>query len=156
MICTDGVHLISTDSLEELHDFAIHKMKFKKEWFQWHTVYPHYDLTTSKAKQRALKEGAVLIEGTELVHYLKEASYLREFWIESIKEYEKDLKEWLSLNFPEATIEDIKRGSNQTFLVNEIEKNVKGLYRHRYFKENGFWRSFQNYENKKKRLKKEM
>lgn len=156
MICTDGVHLISTDSLEELHEFAIHKMKFKKEWFQWHTIYPHYDLMTKRAKQRAIEEGAILVEGTEIVRYLKTSPYLIEFWKESTEEYEKDLNHWLSIHFPEATIEDIQRGINQTFVVKGIEKRVTGLYRHRYFKENGFWRSFQNYENKKRRLQKEM
>lgn len=63
MIYTDGTHLIDDGDIEELHDFAINKLGFKRAWFQDSSPpqHPHYDLTTSKAKKRAVSEGAILI-----------------------------------------------------------------------------------------------
>lgn len=47
MIYTDGIHIISDTSINELHNFA-KLMKFKKSWFQNNKKHPHYDLTTKK------------------------------------------------------------------------------------------------------------
>ncbi|NGY05617.1 DUF4031 domain-containing protein [Solimonas terrae] len=46
-------HLLA-DSLGELHRFA-RRLGLKAEWYQWHTKYPHYDITdTMRAKALAL------------------------------------------------------------------------------------------------------
>jgi len=73
MIYTDGVHLVSDKSLAELHEFA-RVLKLKPEWFQnaadqvHHN--PHYDLTTARAKRRALVAGAVLTTPREILRAL--------------------------------------------------------------------------------------
>lgn len=64
-------HLISDESLEELHDFALNKLGFKVDWFQDHPTHPHYDLTTAKAKKRAEQAGAVKISSKEIVLKLR-------------------------------------------------------------------------------------
>jgi hypothetical protein len=66
MILTDGVHLVSDTSLEELHAFA-QSMSLKRYWFQVHRSHPHYDLTTARASERALQYGAIRVTGRELV-----------------------------------------------------------------------------------------
>lgn len=57
MILTDGTHLISDTSEEELHEFWNY-LGFKRSWFQ-DGKYPHYDLTTKNAYKKALNAGAV-------------------------------------------------------------------------------------------------
>ncbi len=76
MIITDGTHLVSDSSEDELHIFAKEKLAFKPEWYQvpksrpanshehWHR---HYDLTTPKAVTRALAAGAQKVTGFELL-----------------------------------------------------------------------------------------
>jgi len=72
MIYTDGVHLITTGSIAELHSFA-KKLGLKREWFQNHRI-PHYDLTTVRARDRAVVLGARRVKNTrELVRLLKES-----------------------------------------------------------------------------------
>lgn len=66
MILTDGVHLMSDGSLAELHEFAL-RMGMRRGWFQEHPLHPHYDLTTPAALARALRLGAKLVSGKELV-----------------------------------------------------------------------------------------
>jgi len=67
-IFTDGVHLISDESLEELHAFA-GRMGLRRCWFQGgkHQRHPHYDLTTPRAVSRAISKGAKKITVLELV-----------------------------------------------------------------------------------------
>ena len=67
MILTDGKHLVSDRSHDELHTFA-RKMGLKPEWFQGrgHRI-PHYDLTTQNALRRAQERGAVWVNSRELV-----------------------------------------------------------------------------------------
>lgn len=48
-------HLVA-DSVAELHAFAA-QLGLRQEWFQYRTMYPHYDVTVS-VKQRALALGA--------------------------------------------------------------------------------------------------
>lgn len=67
----DAGHLISDESIEELHEFAANKLGFKLEWFQDHPKHPHYDLTTERAKDRAAKAGAVKISSKEIVLKLR-------------------------------------------------------------------------------------
>lgn len=66
MIYTDGIHIISDTSIDELHIFA-EKISFKLEWFQNNNRHPHYDITTSKAKNRVIKAGAILISSKKLL-----------------------------------------------------------------------------------------
>lgn len=66
MILTDYIHLISTESAEELHRFA-KKIGLRREWFQPHIRHPHYDLTTNRKSNMALKKGAVMVSPKEIV-----------------------------------------------------------------------------------------
>lgn len=66
MILTDGTHLVSDSSIEELHAFALN-MGLRRHWFQVHRLHPHYDLTTSLALNRALSRGAYNVSSKELV-----------------------------------------------------------------------------------------
>ncbi len=66
MILTDGVHLVSDVSLDELHS-VVQSMNLKRHWFQVHRQHPHYDLTTTRAFTRALTKGAIQVSGRELV-----------------------------------------------------------------------------------------
>lgn len=50
-------HLVA-DSLAELHEFA-KSIGLKRAWFQYKSIYPHYDVTVS-VRDRALRQGAVL------------------------------------------------------------------------------------------------
>ena len=52
-------HLLA-DSLDELHQFA-KSIGLKKEWFQGHTKYPHYDMNENRRKI-AVKKGAIEID----------------------------------------------------------------------------------------------
>ena len=67
MIITDGVHIVSTESEAELHEFVQKLLGFLPEWYQGHPEHPHYDLTCDNAYRRALKAGAVKVSGKELV-----------------------------------------------------------------------------------------
>jgi len=48
-------HLVA-DSVAELHAFAA-QLGLRQEWFQYRTMYPHYDVTVS-VQRRALALGA--------------------------------------------------------------------------------------------------
>ena len=66
MILTDGTHLISDKSVEELHTFASN-LGLKCLWFQNHRSHPHYDLTTRRMSNKAILHGAVLVSSVEIV-----------------------------------------------------------------------------------------
>jgi len=66
MVITDGVHLVSTESEAELHEFA-QRLGFKREWYQGHPQNPHYDLTTTASVVRAIKAGAQKVRPLELL-----------------------------------------------------------------------------------------
>lgn len=53
-ILTDGVHLVSDSSVEELHAFAA-LIPMKREWFQGPPEhrFPHYDLMSDFTRRRA-------------------------------------------------------------------------------------------------------
>ena len=55
----EGCHLMA-DTERELHGFAVSVLGLKRNWFQSHTKYPHYDLTRNK-RRLAIKHGAVEI-----------------------------------------------------------------------------------------------
>lgn len=70
MIITDGVHMVSTTSEVELHEFA-QRMGLKRYWYQNRKAaaqHPHYDLTTQRAKQRALAAGAKLVDAYNILY----------------------------------------------------------------------------------------
>ncbi len=76
MIYTDGIHLISSESLEELHTFAVERIGLKRKWLHNSPRHPHYDLMTDAAVDRALRAGAVMRTSRELVEILRSAPYL--------------------------------------------------------------------------------
>lgn len=153
MIFIDGVHLISSESLEELHEFAVEKLLFKREWFQIHSRYPHYDLTTTRAKQRALKAGAKLITGPMLVRIIKDVPYLLEFYSLAVEQYEKDLYSLLSQHNVTCSLSDITKGKKAGYLnIGGLDIKVEGLFLKTYHKPLGFWRAFFEWEKKKKIL----
>jgi hypothetical protein len=67
MILTDGTHLVSTDGVEELHQFA-RCIGLKRHWFQRGKSrrHPHYDLSKGMP-QRAVLAGAHKVTSKELV-----------------------------------------------------------------------------------------
>ena len=66
MILTDGVHLVSDTSLDELHKFA-QSIDLKRHWFQVHRCHPHYDIVTLKMYRKVIAKGAVEINRKDLV-----------------------------------------------------------------------------------------
>lgn len=73
MIFTDGIHMISDRSIDELHAFAW-SMDLKRCWF--HNPRgrrrPHYDLTRKGALDAAIEHGVVGISPLDLVGILRE------------------------------------------------------------------------------------
>lgn len=61
-------HLIA-DTEAELHDFAVDRLKMKREWFQ-PKPFPHYDLTPNR-RIAAVKYGAVEVTNRELVRHMR-------------------------------------------------------------------------------------
>jgi hypothetical protein len=76
LIYTDGIHLISSESLEELHAFA-RRIGLPQRWLHPTPRHPHYDLLAPWAKERAMKAGAVLKSSRELVQILRTCPYLQ-------------------------------------------------------------------------------
>lgn len=66
MIITDGVHVVSTESEEELHTFA-RKVGLKRQWYQNHPRHPHYDIISPKLLQRAYTLGAEKVSGFDIL-----------------------------------------------------------------------------------------
>lgn len=61
MIYTDGVHLISDNNLEELHEFALN-IGLKRHFYEGvRKNHPHYDLTNKKILIKAIDAGASVI-----------------------------------------------------------------------------------------------
>lgn len=58
-------HLVSDQSLDELHRFA-GALGLRRAWLQDHRI-PHYDLTTSNMRWRAVAHGATLVDSRALV-----------------------------------------------------------------------------------------
>lgn len=73
MIYTDGVHLISDQSIEELHVFAI-RIGLKPSWFQNNKRHPHYDLLSMRMRARAIREGARRVDKKTLIRIIKRTS----------------------------------------------------------------------------------
>lgn len=73
MIYTDGIHLVSDESVEELHEFAA-KIGCQKWWFD-HSIkknpkHPHYNIWGVILK-RALAAGAIKCTAREFVPIIK-------------------------------------------------------------------------------------
>jgi hypothetical protein len=58
-------HMVSTTSLEDLHNFAA-LLGLERNWFQDEPGFPHYDLTSAK-RRHALNLGARPVSGFTLV-----------------------------------------------------------------------------------------
>lgn len=73
MIFVDGKgHMISDLSEDELHSFA-KKIGLLRDWFQSppQVKYPHYDLTTQRKINYALRMGAYLANTREMIKMLR-------------------------------------------------------------------------------------
>lgn len=66
MVITDGIHMTSTSSETELHEFAL-GIGMKRAWYQNHPVHPHYDLMTEGRLTAAICAGARLTHPYDLV-----------------------------------------------------------------------------------------
>lgn len=67
-------HWVSDSTLKELHEFAS-EIGLKRAWFQDKPNFPHYDLTTKNAIERAISAGATHISPKEIVRKLRHAPY---------------------------------------------------------------------------------
>lgn len=72
----ESCHLFA-DSIEELHQFAIGRLKLKGAWFQNRADFPHYDLTRGKRRQ-AMLWGAVAVDAEETVEFSRKLRAARE------------------------------------------------------------------------------
>lgn len=75
LIYTDGIHLISSESLEELHAFA-RRIGLPPRWLHNSPRHPHYDLLTADAREAAIRAGAQVRSARQLVEILRTCSYL--------------------------------------------------------------------------------
>lgn len=55
-------HLFSDESLQELYDFAVKKLKFKPNWNHYSRHFPHFDILTEGKKWQAIRNGAIYLE----------------------------------------------------------------------------------------------
>ena len=75
-IYTDGTHLVCSD-LDALHRFA-GDIGLRREWFQAEGgPFAHYDLTTGRMRQKALRAGARLISARETLLVLRQTERYR-------------------------------------------------------------------------------
>lgn len=58
------------DTLDELHQVA-QRIGLRRDWFQDHTVMPHYDLTVGK-RAAAIRAGALEHTRQEMVAFMRE------------------------------------------------------------------------------------
>lgn len=56
---------LAADTLPELHAFA-RRIGLKREWVHHRGELSHYDLTTERARQRAIAAGAVVVSPREM------------------------------------------------------------------------------------------
>lgn len=71
MIYSDGIHLISDTSLEELHEFCSQN-QIKKCWFHSSSKFPHYDIPKKKRKDFFLLNPSVLkVSSRDIVRILQ-------------------------------------------------------------------------------------
>lgn len=77
MIFTDGVHLISDTSLEELHAYAA-SVGIKRCWYHSSSTWPHYDIPKRRRATFAAENNVPLISPEEIVNKLKAAGLKNE------------------------------------------------------------------------------
>ena len=66
MIIVDSMgHLYSDESLQELYDFAVKKLKLKPEWNHYSRHFPHFDLTTKRKISQAVSLGALYVDARD-------------------------------------------------------------------------------------------
>lgn len=63
-------HMVSDNGDDGLHAFA-KRLGLKREWYQ-DGRHPHYDLTTARMRQKALRNGAVYVKPREIISILRE------------------------------------------------------------------------------------
>ena len=66
MLITDGVHLVSTESEEELHNFA-GRLGLCRNWYQGDNDHPHYDLTSRSKIEKAVSMGARFVRPRDII-----------------------------------------------------------------------------------------
>ena len=66
VVMDENGHLVSTISEGELHNFAA-CINLKRDWYQNNKKHPHYDLTTSRAREKARNSGAKLVSSRKLI-----------------------------------------------------------------------------------------
>ena len=59
-------HMVSDEGEEELHRFA-RRVGLKRVWFQDQSDHPHYDLTTTPMRLKAMKLGASMVSPRHLI-----------------------------------------------------------------------------------------
>ena len=83
MILIDSLgHMISTDSAEELHQFA-KKLGLKREWYQTPghgENHSHYDLTTNRMKDKAKRMGVKKVHPFDIIKRAWWAKWTAEQW----------------------------------------------------------------------------
>lgn len=60
-------HLFSDESVDELYEFAVHKLGLKPEWNHYSRNLPHFDLTTKRKQNEAVKLGATYLDDTKAI-----------------------------------------------------------------------------------------
>jgi hypothetical protein len=70
VIYTDGIHMIASVSIAELHDFARNTLNLPRRWFHPSPRHPHYDLLTPESLTRALEAGAVKTSSKQIVRII--------------------------------------------------------------------------------------
>ena len=122
MIYTDGIHLIASEGIVELHAFA-KDIGLNKCWFHF-SRHPHYDLFSGKkpdnrekALKAALQNGAIETDSRTLVKISRGTYFLPETEKE-VEAFEKKYK-W-ELNKP-PTQKDVDTAANlKAKLFNEL------------------------------------
>ncbi len=84
MIYTDGIHLIASEGINELHKFA-KDIDLNKCWFHESSRHPHYDLYSGRNKnnrafmlQKAIQFGAIKTDSRNLVKISRATYFLPE------------------------------------------------------------------------------
>jgi len=81
MILIDWIgHMVATESETELHSFA-KKLGLKRKWFQNKTRHLHYDLTTKRKRNQAIKLGAKQVPMEDIL--------TKAWWAKEGKEWRK-------------------------------------------------------------------
>lgn len=55
-------HCFSDTSIEELYEFAVHKLNLNPQWNHYSRFFPHFDLTTKAKQKLAIKLGAIYLK----------------------------------------------------------------------------------------------